>query len=61
MSSLAGIGVSRDSRVQEKVGDEPGDVDWSSAEVVWTADKMYFMIRKKKKSPVHSRLDHSLS
>ena len=33
MLSLAGIGVSRDSRVQEKVGDEPGNVDWSSAEV----------------------------
>ena len=48
MLSLAGIGVSRDSRVQEKVGDEPGNVDWSSAEVAWTADKMYFMIRKKK-------------
>ena len=59
MLSLAGIGVSRDSRVQEKVGDEPGNVDWSSAEVAWTADKMYFMIRKK--NFAHSRLDHSLS
>ena len=61
MSSLAGIGVSRDSRVQEKVGDEPGDVEWSSAEVAWTADKMYFMIRKKKNLSVRSRLDHSSS